>query len=148
MRIFVVLHVLSMFAAVAVTGGGDLLFYRIARTRDAAAIRASGAVFARLARVIPVLFGLGAVFGVIAIFVHGFDPFATWLVLAYVLFVTGLLLGNFVNGAWAGRVTAAADEPDPALELAVRDRRGLIGIVLFWLIVAALVFLMVAKPLS
>ena len=148
MRIFVVLHVLSMFAAVAVTGGGDLLFYRIARTCDAAAIRASGAVFARLARLIPVLFGLGAVFGVIAIFVHGFDPFATWLVLAYVLFITGLLLGNFVNGAWAGRVTAAADEPDAALELAVSDRRGLIGIVLFWLIVAALVFLMVAKPFS
>ena len=70
MRIFVVLHVLSMFAAVAVTGGGDLLFYRIARSRDAAAIRTAGAVFGRLARVIPALFGLGAVFGIVAIFVH------------------------------------------------------------------------------
>jgi hypothetical protein len=148
MRIFVVLHVLSMFAAVAVTGGGDLLFYRIARTRDAAAIRGAGVAFARLARLIPVLFGIGAVFGVIAIFVHRFDPFATWLVVAYVLFVLGLLLGNFVNGAWAGRVTAAADETDPALELAVSDARGPIGIALFWLIIAAIVFLMVAKPFS
>ena len=148
MRIFVVLHVLSMFAAVAVAAGGDLLFYRIARTRDAAAIRGAGVAFARLARLIPVLFGIGAVFGVIAIFVHRFDPFATWLVVAYVLFVLGLLLGNFVNGAWAGRVTAAADETDPALELAVSDARGPIGIALFWLIIAAIVFLMVAKPFS
>jgi hypothetical protein len=80
--------------------------------------------------------------------VHRFDPFAAWLVLAYVLFVFGLLLGNFVNGAWAGRVTAAADETDPALELAVRDARGPMGIALFWLIIAAIVFLMVAKPSS
>jgi hypothetical protein len=147
-RIFVVLHVLSMFAAVAVTGGGDLLFYRIAQSRDAAAIRTAGAVFGRLARVIPVLFGVGAVFGIVAVFVHQFDPFATWLVLAYILFVLGLVLGNVVNGAWSARVTAAADEPEPALDIAISDPRGRIGIALFWLIVAALVFLMVTKPFS
>ena len=44
-RIFVVLHVLSMFARWR-SGGGDLLFYRIARSRDAAAIRTAGAVLA------------------------------------------------------------------------------------------------------
>ena len=59
MRTFVFLHVLTMFAAVAVTGGGDLLFYRIARTRDAAAIRGAGAAYGRLARIIPVQFLLG-----------------------------------------------------------------------------------------
>ena len=68
--------------------------------------------------------------------------------LAYILFVLGLVLGNVVNGAWSARVTAAADEPEPALDIAVSDPRGPIGIVLFWLIVAALVFLMVAKPFS
>jgi hypothetical protein len=146
-RIFVVIHVLSMFAAVAVTGGGDLLFYRIAQSRDAATIRTAGAVFGRLARVIPVLFAVGALFGIVAIFVHRFDPFATWLVLAYILFVLGLVLGNVVNGAWSARVTAAADEPEPAIEIAVSDPRAGSGVV-FWLIVAALVFLMVAKPFA
>ena len=148
MRIFVFLHVLSMFAAVAVTGGGDLLFYRIAQRRDAAAIRGAGAAFQRLAALIPWLFAMGAAFGIIAIFVHGFDPFATWLLLAYVVFVAGLAVGNFVNGRYAGDVVAAADQPSPALDVAVGHPRGLIGIVAFWLIVAVLVFLMIVKPFS
>ena len=148
MRIFVFLHVLTMFAAVAVTGGGDLLFYRIARTRDAAVIRGAGAAFGRLGRIIPVLFLVGVAFGVAAIVVHRFDPFATWLLVSYVLFIVGLTLGNVVNGRWAARVTAAADEPDPALETAVADPSGPIGIAVFWVLVGAIVFLMVVKPFS
>ena len=41
MRLFVFLHVLTMFAAVGVTGGGDLLMVRIARTRDVPGIRSA-----------------------------------------------------------------------------------------------------------
>jgi hypothetical protein len=151
MRLFVFLHVLSMFAAVAVSGGGDLLFRRIALTRDAAAIRTAGATFGALARVIPILFLVGLGFGVVAIFANGFNPFAPWLLFAYPLFVAGLLVGNFVTGAWVGRVTAAASASDwssAELDARVAERGALTGMVAFWLIVAAIIFVMVVKPLS
>jgi hypothetical protein len=151
MRFFVFLHVLTMFAAVAVSGGGDLLFRRIALTRDAAAIRVAGTTFGALARVIPILFLVGLAFGVVAIFVNSFNPFAPWLLLAYPLFVAGLLVGNFVTGAWIARVTAAANAADWSsadLDAIVADRGALIGQVAFWLIAGAIIFVMVVKPLS
>ena len=46
------------------------------------------------------MFVAGLAFGVISIFVHGFNPFAPWLLMAYLLFVAGLVVGNFVTGAW------------------------------------------------
>ena len=151
MRVFVFLHVLSMFSAVAVAGGGDLLFWRIALTRDAAAIRIAGATYGALARVIPILFMVGLGFGIVAIFVNGFNPFAPWLLLAYPLFIAGLLVGNFVTGAWVSRVTAAAaaaDRSSASLDAIVAERGAAGGLIAFWLIVAAIVFVMVVKPLA
>lgn len=152
MRIFVFLHVLTMFAAVAVSGGVELFLVQIAGTRNAAAIRTTFEVHGRLVRLVPLTFMVGLVFGIIAIFVNDFDPFAPWLLFAYPLFVAGILTGAFGIGPWADRVArAAAESGDPAspeLEAAIADPRGRYAQVGFWMVVAAIVFVMVVKPLS
>ena len=107
MRILVFLHVLAMFGAVAVAGGGDLVLRRIAQTRDVRAIRTAFDVYGRIARLIPVLFGIGLIFGLIAIFVEAFNPFAPWLLLAYRLFIAGVLVGYLGIGRWGDRVFAS-----------------------------------------
>ena len=83
MRIFVFLHVLTMFFAVAISGGVELFLMRIARTRDARTIRTVFELHQKLVKFVPLSFMLGLAFGVIAIFVNGFNPFAPWLLLAY-----------------------------------------------------------------
>jgi hypothetical protein len=119
LRIFVFLHVLTMFSAVAFSGGIDTLLLRVARTGDVRAIRTVFEAQRRFETLIPAVFGTGLVFGLIAIFTEGFNPFQPWLLLAYPLFVLGILVGALGIGRWATRVRiASADAPDagsPAL---------------------------------
>jgi hypothetical protein len=149
-RILVFLHVFAMFGAVAVAGGGDLVMRRIAQTRDVRAIRTAFDVYGRVARLIPVLFGIGLVFGLIAIFVEAFDPFAPWLLLAYLLFIAGMLVGYLGIGRWGDRVFAAAtasgDSASAELEAAVTDWRGRVALIALWALIAAIVFVMIIKP--
>ena len=152
MRIFVFLHVLTMFFAVAISGGVELFLMRIARTRDARTIRTVFELHQKLVKYIPRAYLLGLAFGVIAIFVNGFNPFAPWLLLAYPLFVVGILTGAVGVGPWAEGVIAAAassgDSTSPELEAAINSPRGRNALVLFWAVLAAIVFVMVVKPLS
>lgn len=152
MRIFVFLHVLTMFSAVALSGGGEILLMQIARTRNPSAIRTAFEVHNRLVRFIPVVFLIGLAFGVIAIFVNGFNPFAPWLLFAYPLFVAGILTGAIGIGPWADGVRAAAassgDTTSAEMEAAIANPRGRYAQIAFWLVTAAIVFVMVVKPLS
>lgn len=152
MRLFVFLHVTTMILAVASSGGAEILVHRVAATRDLPGIRTVLATYGVIARFIPVLFLIGFAFGVVAIFVEGFNPFQGWLLLAYALFASGIIVGSVVNGGWAGRLAAASanasDEQDPGFRAALDDRSGMIGLWAFWLIIVALVFVMVVKPLS
>jgi hypothetical protein len=152
LRIFVFLHVLTMFTAVAVSGGIDLLLLRVARSRDAHTIRTVFAAHSRIEPLIPGLFVAGLVFGLIAIFVEGFNPFQPWLLLAYPLFVAGILVGALGMGGWERRMrTVSANAPEsgsPALEATIEDRSVRYWFGAFWLIIAAIIFVMVLKPLS
>lgn len=153
MRIFVFLHVLSMFFAVAISGGIELFLMRIARSRDVRTIRRVFALHQELVRFVPIVFMIGLAFGVIAIFANDFNPFAGWLLLAYPLFVAGILIGVLGVGPWAEGVIAAAsasgdDEPSSDLDAAIASTRGRNSLILFWIVVAAIVFVMVVKPLS
>lgn len=152
MRTFIFLHVLTMFSAVALSGGSEIFLLQIARTRNAPAIRTAFDVHNRLVRFIPVLFLVGLAFGLIAIVVHQFNPFAPWLLLAYPLFVAGILTGALGIGPWADRVREAAaasgDTTSADLEAAISNPRGRHAQMAFWLVTAAIVFVMVVKPLS
>jgi hypothetical protein len=151
-RILVFLHVLTMFGAVAVAGGGDFVMRRIAQTRDGRAIRTAFDVYGRIARLIPILFGIGLVLGVVAIFAEGFNPFAPWLLLAYPLFIAGMLVGYLGIGRWGDRVFAAAtatgDSASAELEAAVTDWRGRVALLALWALIAAIVFVMIIKPFA
>ena len=152
MRTFVFLHVLTMFFAVAISGGVELFLMRIARARDVHAIRTAFELHGWVVRFVPIAFMVGLAFGVTAIFVEGFNPFAPWLLLAYPLFVAGILAGALGVGPWAERVIATAassgDSASADLEAAIVSPRGRNALIAFWLIVAAIVFVMVMKPFS
>jgi uncharacterized membrane protein len=151
-RIFVFLHVLTMFGAVAFSGGIDTLLLSVARTGDVRAIRTAFEAHRRFEALIPAAFVTGLIFGLIAIFAEGFNPFQAWLLLAYPLFVLGILVGALGLGRWTTRVRlAAADAPDggsPALAAALADPTARRAFIVFWLLIVAIIFVMITKPLS
>lgn len=152
MRIFVFLHVFTMFTAVALSGGIDLLMLRIARTHDVAGIRVAFSARHRLGVLIPAAFGIGLLFGLIAVFVENFNPLARWLVIAYVLFIAGIAIGRLLIAEWIDRVreaaVAASDAGSPELTALLDETRVRYATVVFWLVIAALVFVMILKPLA
>ena len=121
MRIFVFLHIATMFTAVALTIGPTILLRRIGKSGDVLAIRRSFAMAGPIIKVAPALYGLGAALGIVAIFTNGFDPFQPFLLIAYGLFVVATVAGIRFNAPWFARVAeASANSPDaaPSPELA------------------------------
>lgn len=151
MRIIVFLHVATMFTAVAVSIGPTLLLQRIGRTGDVPAIRRSFAMSAPIIRFVPVLFGLGAALGIVAIFTNGFNPFQPFLLIAYVLFVVATVVGIRFTEPWFKAVTKASAEspdaaPSPELTAALNHPTARL---LDWfdpLIILAFIFDMIVKP--
>ena len=105
MRIFVFLHIATMFSAVAVTIGTTLLLRRIGRSGDVPTIRRSFAMAAPVIRFVPPLYMLGAALGIVAIFTNGFNPFAPFLLIAYALFILATVVGIVITDPWFKRVT-------------------------------------------
>ena len=152
-RIFVFLHVATIFTAVAASLGPAYLLQRIARSADVPTIRRVFALALPIGNAIGPLFGLGAALGIVAIFTNGLNPFAPFLLIAYLMFVLATITGITINGPWQRRVTAlAAESPDsaasPELTAALNDRR------MKWidwfdrLIILAFVFDMIVKPFT
>ncbi len=144
------LHIAIMFSAVAVAIGGELILTRAAATRNVATIRGTFGAAGPLMRLVPFLFLLGALVGVIAALVGAWNPLALWLIIAYVLFVIAMGIGAQI-GAWAQRVGMAAaaspeDAPSAQLSAAIDDPRAVIFRYANWVIVIALIFVMVYKP--
>lgn len=142
MKLFVFLHIATMFAAVAIALGPEWLMHRAARSVDVPTIRGVFGMSQPLAKVIPAVFILGLIFGLIAVFTGGFDPFAPWLLLAYVLFIAAMVTGGVVSGPWQTRVyelalKSAVESPSQELAAAFHERRA-----------RAAIFDMVIKPLS
>ena len=153
MPIFVFLHVLTMFIAVAMAYGPAMLMVIAGRGRDVRALRSISATYAKLGeRAIGPTFGIGIIFGFVAVFVHRFDPLAGWLVIAYVLVIASLVMTFAFTNPWLGKVTAAAEaSPDdrmsPELSELLNSPRNRILLVIDALIIVALIADMVLKPL-
>lgn len=153
MRIFVFLHVFTMFSAVAIGYGSVFLVAVAARRRDVPALRGVLATTKRIERIIGPLFLLGIVLGIVAVFANNFNPLAPWLVIAYVLAALATISGIVVLGPWLAALGVAAadssdDAPSPQLEAVIRNRRWQMLVVLDVLIVVALIADMVLKPFS
>lgn len=152
MPVFVFLHVLTMFVAVALAYGPAALMVVASRRRDVRALRAITATSKRLTPVVGAAFALGIVLGFVAIFVHGFNPLLGWLVIAYVLVVASLVMTFSFTNPWLSKVeTAAGASPDdamsPELNALVNSPRNQ-GLLAFdAVLIVALIADMVLKPL-
>jgi hypothetical protein len=150
--LLVLLHILVMFTAVAISQGPAVLLYSAMRRGDVAAIRAVGEGFGRVGRFIGPMFGIGVLIGLVAVFVGGFDPLAPWLLIAYGLTVVAFLTPILVTGPRMMRVVEAAaasptEEPSPELRSAIGAAAGPV----FWIDAALIVLFivdMVVKPFS
>lgn len=153
MPIFKYLHILTMFSAVGTVIGTEVLLHRVARSGDVRAIRAAFSLAKPMNLIAPVLFLLGVAFGFIDAITRGFDLFAPWLLIAYVLFVAMFVLGGAVQGRWIERIVAAAASsegasPSADLQRVIHDRRAAVAMYVSWLLLAGIIFTMVAKPFS
>ena len=151
MRIFVFLHIATMFAAVTGTLGPTLLLRRIGKSGDVPAIRRSFAMAGPIMKIAPGLYTLGAALGVVAIFTNGFNPFQPFLLIAYGLFVVATFVGIRFNAPWFQRVAeASAASPDaaPSPELTA-EIESPVARFLDWfdpIIILLFIFDMVVKP--
>ena len=151
--IFKYLHIASMFYAVALAVSGELVVRRVADTLDARAIATTVDRVRSLGNVATALFLAGAVFGVIAALTGQINPFAPWLLLTYVAFVSAIVIGVGITDPWAARLGAAAtvspaDGPSDELRSVVADPRARFGTAALITLTVVIIFLMVVKPLS
>lgn len=148
----VVLHVIVMFAATALSQGPAFLLWRAMQRGDVAAIRGVGDQFGQVARYIGPMYIGGVVIGLIAVFVGGYDPFAPWLIIAYVLTVIAFTTPMIVTGPRMARVAeAAAQSPVEAPSDDLRSAIAASSAPVFWIDGALIVLFivdMVAKPFS
>ena len=151
MPIFKYLHIITMFMAVSFSVGPEILLHRIARTREVCTIRNAFRVGQPLGIAVPILFVIGLLFGLTAAFTGGFDFFAPWLILAYIIFAIAFIVSAAITGPWQEKVgMAAAASPDdkPSAELAALIDAKTAQYATWTLAIAiiAIVFVMVTKP--
>jgi hypothetical protein len=146
-------HIATMFMAVGVAVGTEIMAHRVANSGDVRAIRTYFAQARPIINIIPVLYITGLILGLAAGVLGAFNLLAPWLLLAYGLFFLTFMLHQLVGGPWFRRMTRiSADLSDgpasPELESAIHDRAA--GW-LFWYTIAMVigfVFIMVVKPFS
>ncbi len=147
------LHIGSMFMAVGVSVGTELMAHRVANSGDVHAIRTFFALVEPVAKAIPVLFLTGLAFGLLAAWTGAFNMLAPWLLLAYALFALTVTLHMTVGARWfggMGRLSAVAPDGPPAGELAAMIHDPAARALQWYTIamVISFVFIMVVKPFS
>jgi hypothetical protein len=151
MPIFTFLHVLTMFTAVAMAYGPAMMI--LAARGDVATLRGVMTTNNRLGRLVGPTVGVGIAFGFVAVFAHGFDPLAPWLLIAYGLVAAYLVVTFAFTNPWLKSVTAAVeaspdDAPSAELQALLSGPRNRALLALDALLIVALIADMVLKPLS
>lgn len=145
---FLYLHVIAMFAAVAVAMGSSLVLLIAARRGELEAIRAITGM--PLGRLIPILYISGGLLGLATAISFGFNLLAPWLVIAYALFVILTAIGIAFSGRLIERLHAVLTEPASAAdgELERLLRRLVPDLIVTGAGIALIVADMVYKPFS
>ena len=149
--LFQFLHVLTMFAAVAAALIPEVILHVMARRGDVPALRGFMPIANRLGKVIPILFVVGLVFGIIAAITGDIDLLRPWLIGSYVIFAIAMATGALLSDPWAQRLAVAAfesplDAPSDDLRAATHDTRGYAASAILMTSLVTIIFLMVAKP--
>lgn len=151
---FKYLHIVSMFFGVALAISGELVVRRVAATGDVRAIRTTVSRVKPLSGPIATALLLaGAGFGVIAALAGQMDLLRPWLVLAYIAFAAAAGIGATITDPWVERLERAAHASEDevaseALRAVIDDPRARFATWALMGLIAALVFLMVVKPLG
>jgi Predicted integral membrane protein (DUF2269) len=152
MRVFIFLHILTMFTGVALGYGAMAWLWLSARSRDLVAMRGMLSGFQRYEKLIPITFTLGIILGLIAVFTNGYDPLRPWLIIAYVLAAGLVITGSRVITPWIKTVREAVEgtEGDRAdgLPTPFRDQRSITLLSLDLGMLIAIIADMVLKPFS
>jgi hypothetical membrane protein len=152
MPVFIFLHVLTMFTAVTISYGPQVLMMMAAERRDPVALQGLARSMGRLGQFMGPAFVVGLIFGLIAVFTNDFNPLAPWLLIAYVLFTIAMVNGIFGTGRWLAGVGQAAVAGGGTM---TEELRGLLEQrnirILLWgdmLLVVLIIADMVLKPFS
>lgn len=148
--LFKFLHIATMFTAVAGTVFPEVVLHLVANTREPRTIATVAHLAERIGKVIPVFFGGGAIFGLLAALTGELDFTAPWLLATYVLFVLAVVTGLLFSDPWVARLRTAAvasgDAPSPELSAVIDEPRAKIASAWLMLTVVVVIFLMVFKP--
>jgi len=149
--LFKFLHILSMFAGVGASTGTVLLVRRVARTNNATAIKTLLGAARTIIAATPILFGIGAIFGLLTAATSSLDFFKPWLLIAYTIFLVLLVVGARITAPWAARVGKAAamnqgDAPSAELQAATADKSIDTAFLITMVLLVVIVFDMIVKP--
>jgi len=150
MQLWVFLHILFMFASITLSYGLVAFALISIRQRDVPAMRAYVRMSARVGLLEGILPLAGIAFGLVAAVAGGWDLFADWLVLAYLLIAASIVV-TVIDRPYLDRFKAALEAnagEEPAGELAVflDSRRVWVTSLAYLVIVTLLIADMVYKP--
>jgi hypothetical protein len=145
------LHVLSMFAGVGASTGTVLLLRRVARTNNVTAIKTLLGAARSIVAATPILFTIGAVFGVLTVATSTSNFFRPWLLIAYAVFIILSVVGARITAPWAARVGKAAamnqgDAPSAELQAATADKSVDTAFWITMVLLVVVIFDMIIKP--
>lgn len=140
------LHISAMFTATSLAVGPIVVYYLVARTGDASALKTAMRFDQALERIAGGFYGLGLLLGVAATLTGSLDLAAPWLLTAYALVVL-LIVNNLHLSLRMRALKEAASSGNSAdLRALSRARALTASIAALGLITLALVYTMVAKP--
>jgi hypothetical protein len=147
MLIWKLIHVVSMFGVITLWVGAWVIWDLVARTGDRAALRRVDQVSQRTGQVGFGLLLVGIAAGFATAIAGGFNLTAPWLLIAYAVLLSDLLVLRWAT-VHVARVRAAQNDEAADLKGIASSRRGnatfavLVG---FWLLLVAD---MIVKPFS
>lgn len=142
---FLFLHILAMFAIVALHSGPQILALAAARTGQTSALVGIAKLYERTGHAVPPLGILGALLGVATGLTGGFNLLAPWLLIAYALFVLLVVFGGVVSAPVHPAPREAARENQPNWEHLL-GRRLTVIVMSDALILVLIIADMVLKP--
>ena len=147
MLAFKVVHVIAMFGVVTLWVGGWILWDLVARRGDRKALRTVDSVTQFTGGIGFALFLIGIAAGFGTAFTGGFNLVAPWLVIAYAIILSDLVVLRW-SQVHVARVRSAQNDESADLKAVASSTRGnvtLVVLVGFWLVLVAD---MVVKPFA
>ena len=140
------LHISAMFAATSLAVGPIVVYYLVARTGDASALKTAMKFDEALERTAGGFYGLGILLGAAAALSGSLDLTAPWLLSAYALVVVLIVNNLYLSLRMRALKEVASSGNSASLGALSRARALTASIIGLGLITLALVYTMVAKP--